>query len=336
VAAGIARVEGFGGVRIGTIGRVISFVFGPEDLGRVRFAISPLFELVSSLDVLRDPAAHSLHEPWAGEARKAVKDLDFWLLDVAVPEAGYCYRPDFIAPPPAKPVAELKEELERVRKTPHEQVARELGWAYPRGLPAGAQRLLDEGLDGLVEAMAVYWQRAIEPHWPVVRAILEADIASRAAQLAAAGPLAALSDLHRDVAYRDKVLEVRRPYDETVELDGRGVLLIPSVFSWPRVWAMFDPPWQPSLAYTARGTGELWAPAKKPNDALSALLGKRRAEILTQLPASTQELAQRLDASPGGVSEHLGVLRDAGLVAGRREGREVRYVRTETGDALTS
>jgi DNA-binding transcriptional ArsR family regulator len=313
---------------------VISFVFGPEDLGRVRFAISPLFELVSSLDVLRDPAAHSLHEPWARTAREAVKDLDFWLLDAAAPEVGYCYRPDFIAPPPTKPVAELHEELERVRKTPPEQVARELGWAYPRGLPPGARRLLDEGLDGLTAAMAAYWERAIAPHWPEVKAILEADIAARAAQLAAAGPLAALSDLHQDVAYRDGVLEVRRPYEETVELQGRGVLLIPSVFSWPRVWALFDPPWQPSIVYTARGTGALWAPAKQPHDALSALLGRRRAEILTQLPASTQELAQRLNASPGGVSEHLGVLRDAGLIQGRREGRAVRYIRTETGDSL--
>ncbi len=313
---------------------MISLRFGPEDLGRVRFAVSPLFELVSSLDVLRDPAAHSLHEPWARNARRAVKGLDFWLLDAALPEVGYCYRPDFIAPPPEKPVTELHSELERVRATPPEQVARELGWAYPRGLPSGAKRLLEHGLDGLVDAMAAYWELAIAPHWAELKAILEADIAARAAQLAAGGPLAALSDLHADVAYRDGVLEVRRPYEETVELAGRGVLLIPSAFSWPRVWAMFDPPWQPSIVYTARGTGALWAPARKPGEALSALLGARRAEILAQLPASTRELAQRLHASPGGVSEHLGVLRDAGLIRGRREGREVRYVRTETGEAL--
>jgi hypothetical protein len=222
-----------------------------------------------------------------------------------------------------------------VRGTPPEQVARELGWAYPRGLPPGAKRLLDEGLDGLVEGMAAYWECAIEPYWPELKAILEADIAARGAQLAAGGPLAALPDLHADVSYRDGVLEVHRPYEATVELEGRGVVLIPSAFTWPRVWAMFDPPWQPSIAYPARGTGSLWAPARTPPDALSALLGKRRAEILTQLPASTQELAQRLNASPGGVSEHLGVLRDAGLVQGRREGREVRYIRTEAGEALT-
>ncbi len=314
---------------------MITFRFGPEDLGRVRFALSPLFELASSLDVLRDPAAHSLHEPWAREARAAVSALDFWLLDAALPERGYCYRPDFIAPPPARPVAELGAELERVRATPPEQVARELGWAYPRGLPPSAQALLDDGLDPLVETMRAYWDRAVAAHWPALKAILEADIVQRGAQLAAAGPLAALSDLHPDVAWRDGALEVRRPYEETVELGGRGLLLIPSAFAWPRVWALFDPPWQPAIVYPARGVGSLWAPDERPaSDALSALLGKRRADILAELPASTRELAERLGASPGGVSEHLGVLRAAGLVTGRRDGREVRYVRTEIGESL--
>src|SRR5262249_21857636 len=59
--------------------RVIVFRFGPEDLGRVRFALSPVIELVSSLDVLREPAAHSIHSPWAYEAQGRVADVDFRL-----------------------------------------------------------------------------------------------------------------------------------------------------------------------------------------------------------------------------------------------------------------
>jgi hypothetical protein len=50
---------------------VIRFRFGHEDLVRTRFAISPLFDLIWSTDVLRDPAAHSLHLPWARAARGA-------------------------------------------------------------------------------------------------------------------------------------------------------------------------------------------------------------------------------------------------------------------------
>jgi DNA-binding transcriptional ArsR family regulator len=90
------------------------------------------------------------------------------------------------------------------------------------------------------------------------------------------------------------------------------------------------------VIYAPRGVAELWAPEERAAGALADLLGRRRAQILATLesPASTQELARRLAASPAGVSEHLGVLRRAGLVAGRRDGRAVRYARTRAGDAL--
>jgi DNA-binding transcriptional ArsR family regulator len=125
-----------------------------------------------------------------------------------------------------------------------------------------------------------------------------------------------------------------------VELAGRGLLLVPCAFHWPGVGAMFDPPWQPSLIYAPRGIALLWEPPEAGDapaaDALAPLLGERRARILLTLrePASTTELAARLAASPAGVSEHLKVLRRAGLISGRRDGRSVRYARTVAGDAL--
>jgi DNA-binding transcriptional ArsR family regulator len=101
---------------------------------------------------------------------------------------------------------------------------------------------------------------------------------------------------------------------------------------------MIDPPWQPAVVYAPRGIATLWEPAEQAPDALADLLGRRRAGILSGLarPATTHELAVRLAASPAGVSEHLAVLRRAGLVAGRREGRAVRYARTPAGDALVA
>jgi DNA-binding transcriptional ArsR family regulator len=89
--------------------------------------------------------------------------------------------------------------------------------------------------------------------------------------------------------------------------------------------------------YAPRGVGLLWERRRAP-DALAGLLGRRRAQLLAELavPATTQELAARLGASSGGVSEHLGVLRRAGLITGRREGRSVVYSRTPTGDDLAA
>jgi len=316
---------------------MIRYVFGPEDLGRVRFAISPVFELAASIDVLRNPDAHSLHDPWIRWAAPRAERVDRDLLEVLVPARGY--HPDFITPPPDTPRPRLEHELERVLATPPERVLRELGWAYPAGPlpPAAAAFAADPGgqLERLVAQMRAYWDAALAPRWPELLARLEADVDHHARGLAAHGPLGAFEDVHPRVRWRDGGVEVEHHYDHEVELDGRGLLLVPTAFAWPEVWAMVDPPWQPSIIYPPRGLGALYEPSAIAG-ALEALLGRRRARILAELtaPTSTQQLAARLHASPAGVSEHLAVLRDAGLIDGRRAGRAVLYARTEAGDAL--
>ena len=91
-----------------------------------------------------------------------------------------------------------------MRATPPEQVARDLDWAYDGAPPPAAARvLLDDparGMAQLTELMTAYWRRVIEPHWPAIRATLEADIAYRAGRLTEGGPLAAFADLHEEVA----------------------------------------------------------------------------------------------------------------------------------------
>jgi DNA-binding transcriptional ArsR family regulator len=318
---------------------VIRYLFGPEDLGRVRFAISPMFELAASVEVLRDPDTHGIHAPWARAARKRLGALDIDLLDALVSSRGY--RADFITPPPDTPRTALEDGLARVRATPHDQVRKELGWAFPGGrMPAAAQELIADpaaGLERLTAQMAAYWERAIAPWWERIVAALEADVAHHARGLPAGGPLAAFADLHRRVRWRAGAVEVEHAYDAEVELAGRGLLLVPAAFVWPGLWAMLDPPWQPAIVYAPRGLGTLWEPARRARTgALDGLLGGRRALILAELgaPASTSELAARLHASAAGVSEHLAVLRRAGLVSAAREGRAVLYVRTEAGEAL--
>jgi DNA-binding transcriptional ArsR family regulator len=122
----------------------------------------------------------------------------------------------------------------------------------------------------------------------------------------------------------------------TVTLDERGLVLMPSVFHGPKVAAIVDEPWLPTIAYPARGTAELWRTPTGSPGALSRLLGRTRANVLTSLdePLSTTTLAALMELSPAGVSRHLLALRDAGLVATTRHGHEVRYGRTSLGSAL--
>jgi DNA-binding transcriptional ArsR family regulator len=81
----------------------------------------------------------------------------------------------------------------------------------------------------------------------------------------------------------------------------------------------------------------MWQPASvDPPEAISRVLGRSRARLLAELesPASTTELAARTGLIPGGVSQHLGALHDAGLLSAHRVGRSVLYARTALAEAM--
>lgn len=123
----------------------------------------------------------------------------------------------------------------------------------------------------------------------------------------------------------------------TVRLDGRGLLLVPSVFIGRRVWSNFGSPGQPVLRFPARAVATLWERDRTSHGhALARVLGRTRAALLHELavPTSTLELAERCRLTPGTVSQHLGALRDVGLVGTHRVGRFVLYARTAAAEAL--
>src|SRR4051812_5005243 len=103
---------------------MLTYVFTVDDLARTRFAISPMFELVSGLRNLRDPGRAAMHVPWIRTALPIAYELGLepWLS--LLPPRGYV--PDFITPPPSTPLATFEEELELVRSTPVAQIRFEL------------------------------------------------------------------------------------------------------------------------------------------------------------------------------------------------------------------
>lgn len=319
---------------------MIRFHLAPGDLARSRFAISPLMELQMSLTALREPERYAIHMPWITRARPRVAGLDLMLLETLVPARGWV--PDFAAPPPLEPSTTPEAQIERVRTSDPELVRREIRWIWADGIPDVLRPLVedtDRGLETLARSMRDYWDRALAPEWPAIRQTLATDIRRRAAHLAAGGVRAALTALHPDVSLTadERTIELASGVEADVPLDGRGLLLIPSAFFWPRSSAIIDPPWQPCLIYAPDGVAALWEPFEvEPEPALQDLLGRGRARVLGGLdaPVSTTDLARRLGASPAGVSAHLRVLARAGLAAATREGRTVLYSRTPLGDAL--
>jgi hypothetical protein len=178
----------------------------------------------------------------------------------------------------------------------------------------------------------------IEPYWPRIRRLLEADIAYRAGILADQGIAAVFAGLHREVSWTggELVLYPRRAQPVPVTLGGAGLVLSPSAFGWPRIWAATRPTAAGIVRYPARGLAALWESREPAPAALAALLGGTRAALLGLLaePATTAELAGRLGVTAGAVSQHLGVLRATGLVATRRHARAVLHLRTGRADAL--
>jgi len=115
---------------------VIEWEFTPDDVARVRFALSPLWELVHSLIVLRDPGSHALHLPWVRAIRPLIAGLELSELFALVPVHGDTA--DFLGPPPASPLPDFAEELAAVRATPPDRVAAELA-----GLPRLPERVAE-------------------------------------------------------------------------------------------------------------------------------------------------------------------------------------------------
>lgn len=319
----------------------ITLAFTPDDLLRCRFAVSPLWETLAAVQRLVDVDKLDHHAPWRGRVRPVVDALELEPLVALLPPQT-TQVPDFLTPPPTGPDVRIEAELERLRSTPDEQVALELTRAIGARrteAPAALRPLLEDPATArarLADLVEHCWDALVRPWWPTVRDLLGADVAFRARRLADGGLAGLFADLHPGLRWEPGRLVVSSRVVADRSLDGAGLLLLPSAFHVERPVVMLDPPWQPTLIYTARGVAELWRAPVEPDAALARLLGRTRAALLAALdePASTTTLARRHRLGAATVSEHLTVLRDAGLVTARRDGRRVLYERTEVARVL--
>ncbi|MFF8477052.1 ArsR family transcriptional regulator [Streptomyces sp. NPDC015414] len=325
---------------------MIEFRFAVGDLATTSFAYSPLQEAVFSLRCLHDPARYPHHRPWLRRIRPRLEHLDRELLTVLV--APWLWVPDFLTPRPARARPVFAHELDEVRRTPPEVVAADFRATYRAAdtlPPLVARGLADPAafLVRLTEALDAYWRTCLaDAWWPRTQSIMEADLAHRARVLAEQGAAALFAGLDQRLVWTGGQLRLNRDGDTApwpsadIRIAGRGMVLMPTLFA-RGAQTMIDASRPPLLVYPARGRATLSeTPPPVTDRALVRLLGRPRARLLCLLaePASTTELAHRLDVTPGAVSQHLAVLYDAGLLGRTRSGRTVRYRRTPLGDAL--
>lgn len=322
---------------------MLRLAFAPADLAGVRFAHSPLAEVIASSVALTKPDQFWMYASWRAQVRPvlAAARLETFLAVVARPNG---WVPDFLTPVPAVARPLLRDELATVAAAPLDQVAHEVAYAW-RGIsdvpPVVARFDRDPagGLAVLVREIRQYFELALAPYWPRLRAAAEAEIAHRARAATEHGPRALVRGLHPSLSWDETSLRIGYgDYDADFALDGHGLALLPSGFAGPKVFAMTATTQGRALWYPPRGFGALWDSTARaePTAALAALLGPTRAAVLTLLavPHSTGEVAAALGLAAATASHHLTTLRDAGLIAGARVGRRLEYLRTGLGEQL--
>jgi DNA-binding transcriptional ArsR family regulator len=320
---------------------MIELVLAHTDLARVRFAHSPIRELMASLLVLQDQSRQPTYSRWLSSLWPQIKRLRLEWLTELVPSCRYL--PPFLLPPPTDPRPALAEELHTVATSSPAIVRTELdGLRDVRPLSTRLQTLYEDPaahLPTIAEELQRYWEVAVQPVWPRVRAVCAADLTYRMERFADGGLARALADLHPELTLEGDRLRVDKPHhcSQRFDLAGTGILVMPCAFLWPTLMVDCCGVDQPAVTYPTRGVAELWDDAvSELTDPLSALVGRTRATLLATLglPRTTTQLAVQLGVSAPAVSQHLKVLKEAALVTARRRGRMVLYQRTPAASAL--
>lgn len=300
--------------------------FTAEDLANVRVASQPwpMVETIFALQRLQGSEAGILFDRWRLEAWDALRTLHHarkllhCLFDL-VPPRGFI--PDFVCSV-AGAADGLDPWIDRVLASPPTRVRADMEeYMKHNGRPSKwLDRLATgdrESFSIVASALRSFYSTAIGHEWTSVVASVEAERASRARDLLDGGLARLLNNL-QGVAYWDPpTLVMTCPIEMDYHLDGRGLILVPSYYCWPRPVAISDPEATPLLAFPVQHRRFLDDSRSDAQTPLASVLGRTRAAVLETIAdggATTGELAKRLSISPAAASWHVAALRQAGLI----------------------
>lgn len=305
---------------------------GPDVLANARFRVSPLIETVSAVGMLAGGTVPPWYAEWHREAtaRFAAARREHPVWDALVTHG---FSPLWIAESlviaPA-PGGDFATEVAPLADRPDGQIRAELRRA--RGpLPRQLEETTHLGRH-IVDMLTWVWEHLIRPDWPRRRGQLESDAVARTTLLSTHGWGPVLDTLRGAIRYLGdgslRISQLNLPLvDHTI---GELAFYPAHAASEFAAWDLAN-----RVAYVYPVPGALLTDGLPPT-AVTKLVGVRRAEVLAHLdnPLSTSQLVEVTGQSLGSVGDHLAVLRNAGLVEGRRVGRSVLYRRTALGNAL--
>jgi DNA-binding transcriptional ArsR family regulator len=222
---------------------------------------------------------------------------------------------------------------------------RDLLWVIERSGAEPGDRIpgTEIGRREALAAVQELGQRSIMPYWRRITSYLEGERDARGRILMSSGVEGLLNTLHPRIRWNSPVLEIASAEDSDIYLDGTGLLLAPALFLFrhPAVMVNATPATdRPVLVFSAPpdldAAAGLWGNRVNIGEPLAPLVGRTRAKLLrkTKVSCTTGELAAQLGISPACVSQHTGVLRQAGLITTRRNRNTVVHSITSLGMAL--
>jgi len=312
--------------------------FTAEDVARTRFAPAPapMLELTAALATLqrRDP----LFGPWRHRTARVLPRAVNPLFEL-VPAS--LRGPLFLDPI----TLNFEDGLDTVLSTPTQEAQDELHTVLaerPRISPW--VRSLEQREPGawreLRDALVAGYETLLASHWPQIRACYQAELELKGRQWASAGVGAVLTAIHPGTQWDGSALHIPVESRLRISLRGLGVTLMPSVFWRGRPLFTRHPDGSLVIVYPAATPLPLASTSRNGDDdgrsSVVALLGSNRAGVLAAATSAstTTQLARAAGISLASASEHATILRNAGLISSRREGRRVAHSVTWLGQQL--
>ncbi|WP_052744378.1 hypothetical protein [Streptomyces odonnellii] len=258
--------------------------FTAQDLARTRVAETPrpLLELSAAMVTLQGRTRPVLLDAWRQRAFPGLSGQARMALSL-VPVLGWS--PEFLSPEQA---GTPEEVLEQVRATPPQEVHTELaGIAEKQRLPTWARYLADDTAlrKDLYDGLGQLHTLLLAPYWTQITDHFAADRPVRMRHLPGGGVERLLAQANpRWMRWNPPVLEIRTVMKEVsldLHLEGRGLLLVPSVFLTNSASVWSDDESQPIVTYPVSHNDPLHRltfltpgpVASKTTTAVAALLG---------------------------------------------------------------
>lgn len=318
--------------------------FTSDDLRNITVAerADPLWDVLLSLHTLQEKDDSLVFSEWRRRTRAALPASARLLTELARP---WGYSPDFLTP--GRGEAGFEAQLDRVLSTTRTALRADLATLASETRTTPWTRDLAEAkapaLGKLGLAITEYHRVALAPYQERMRAHADADRDRRARALLSGGVDRLLAELHPRARWEAPVLHLPVYADQDLHLEGRGLVLVPSLFLRIQPITLLDAdrppvlvyPLQPQLGWLTPGLPADGA-SSGGSSPLVALLGRTRAVVLeaAAAPGTTTEIAARAGVALPVVSRHAAVLRSAGLLETRRAGQAVRHHVTGLGLAV--